>query len=164
MYSSDSTYSWGGGAFIGVGYEVNLDKHWSMTPQLELMYLNNGAKVSSPELSLYGRNASWLDMWAVNVPLLAGFRFNLVKNVGLKISTGPYFFKAFALRQYDQDGMTKITPQRRSTAENNIGFIGELAVEPGDHVSYLFRAQYPFLKESWTRKTVTLSLGVKYSF
>ena len=163
-FSSDSTYGWGGGAFIGAGYEVNFNRHWSLTPQIEWTYLNNGAKVSSPELNLFQRNSEWRDMWTLNLNVLAGYRFGLAKNVGLKISTGPYALEAFGIRQYGQDGKTKEAVQRRPTARYNVGFMGEVAVETGEHFSYLFRTQYPVLKESWTRKTLTLSLGVRYTF
>ena len=163
-FSSDSTYGWGGGAFIGAGYEVNFNRHWSLTPQIEWTYLNNGAKVSSPELNLFQRNSEWRDMWTLNLNVLAGYRFGLTKNVGLKISTGPYALEAFGIRQYGQDGKTKEAVQRRPTARYNVGFMGEVAVETRDHFSYIFRAQYPFLKESWTHKTFTLSLGARYTF
>lgn len=165
LMSLDKTYGWGAGAFVGAGYEVNFNQHWSLTPQIELSYINNGAKLSWPKDLPYNRVASWLDMWTVNVPVLAGFRFNLEKNVGLKFSAGPYALKAFSIRQYGQDGKTKeAPPQRRKTAEFNFGMMGEIAVESGDHFSYFFRTQYPFLTESWTKKTLTLSLGVRYSF
>lgn len=165
LMSLDKTYGWGVGGFVGTGYEVNFNQHWSLMPQVELAYINNGATLSWPKDRPFYRNASWLDMWTVNVPVMAGFRFNLEKNVGLKISTGPYALKAFSIRQYGQDGITKeAPPQRRETAEFNFGMMGEIAVETGDHFSYLFRTQYPFLTESWTKKTLTLSLGVRYYF
>ncbi len=165
IMSLDKTYGWGWGGFVGTGYEINFNRHWSLTPQVELAYINNGARLSWPKDSPFHRNAQWLDMWTVNVPVLAGFRFNLEKNVGLKISTGPYVLKAFSIRQTAQDGISKETPpQRRATAEFNFGWMGEIAVEPGHHFSYLFRTQYPFLVESWTKKTLTLSLGVRYDF
>ena len=165
LMSLDKTYGWGVGGFVGAGYEVNFNQHWSLTPQVELAHINNGAMLSWPKDRPFYRNAEWLDMWTVNVPVLAGFRFNLDKNAGLKFSIGPYALKAFSIRQYGQDGTTKgAPPQRRATAEFNFGLMGEIAVEPGNHFSYLFRTQYPFLTESWTKRTLTLSLGVRYSF
>jgi len=165
LMSLDKTYGWGFGGFVGTGYEINFNPHWSLTPQVELAYINNGARLSWPKDRPYQRNGAWLDMWTVNVPVLAGFRFNLEKNVGLKISAGPYALKAFSIRQTAQDGIGKETPpQRRATAEFNFGMMGELAVETGNHFSYLFRAQYPLLTESWTQKTLTLSLGMRYNF
>lgn len=164
VVGSDKTYGWGGGFFLGAGYELNFNKHWSLTPQLELSYMNNGAKLSSPELTMFQRNASWLDMWSVTLPVMAGYRFKLTDHVGLKVSAGPYIQESFAIRQYAQDGQAKESAPRRSSAQFNVGAMGELAVETGDHLSYMFRANYPFLKESWNSKTLTLSLGVRYSF
>lgn len=30
--SSDKSYGWGGGAFLGGGYEINFNSHWNLTP------------------------------------------------------------------------------------------------------------------------------------
>ncbi len=32
LMSLDKTYGWGVGGFVGAGYEVNFNKHWSLTP------------------------------------------------------------------------------------------------------------------------------------
>ena len=165
LMSLDKTYGWGWGGSVGTGYEINFNQHWSLTPQVELTHIDNGARLSWPKDLPFNRNGQWHDMWTINVPVMAGFRFPIEKNVGMKISAGPYALKAFSIRQTAQDGISKETPpQRRATAEFNFGMMGEVAVEPGNHFSYLFRAQYPFLKESWIFETVTLSLGVRYSF
>lgn len=34
--SSDKAYGWGGGVFVGGGYEVRFNSHWSLTPRLSL--------------------------------------------------------------------------------------------------------------------------------
>ena len=141
LFNLDKTYGWGWGGFVGTGYEINFNRHWSLMPQVELAYINNGARLSWPKDSPFKRNAQWLDMWTVNVPVLAGFRFNLEKNVGLKISTGPYALKAFSIRQTAQDGISKETPpQRRATAEFNFGWMGEIAVEAGDQFFFILFA------------------------
>lgn len=46
----------------------------------------------------------------------------------------------------------------------NFGPMGEINVETGNHLSYLVRVQYPFLKEGWVKNTISLSIGLKYSF
>ena len=46
----------------------------------------------------------------------------------------------------------------------NAGAVAEVALETGKHFSYMFRAQFPFLEKYYTRKTITLSLGLRYSF
>ena len=47
LAGNDKTYGWGGGAFIGGGYEINFNPHWSLTPRLEFSFDNNGATLSS---------------------------------------------------------------------------------------------------------------------
>lgn len=162
FYTDD--YGWGGGAFLGGGYEINFTPHWSLTPQVELAYMDNGAKLDIPDFNAYLNRDSWRDAWSVSIPVMAGFRFGLSNHVGMKVSAGPYLYQAFASRQY-QYGTTRKESAHGSFSDNfNIGVIGEVAVETGRHFSYMFRTQYPFLKETWSRKTITLSLGVRYSF
>lgn len=105
--SSDKSYGWGGGAFIGGGYEINFNSHWSLTPQLEIAYQNNGATLSSKELSFYANHANWQSIWSVNIPVVASFRFPVSKKVGLRIGAGPYLQEAIAGRQYRNDSDKK---------------------------------------------------------
>lgn len=162
--SSDKSYGWGGGAFIGGGYEFNLTPHWSITPQVELGYMNNGATLSSGEMDFYGKHANWLETWSINIPVTASFRFHVSDDVKLRIGAGPYLQEAIAGRAYRYDSETKETLHGSMGDRFNIGVNGEAAVETGDHLSYFFRTQYPFLTEGWIRKTVTLSVGIKYTF
>lgn len=60
MIGSDRSFGWGGGAFAGAGYEINFNSHWSLTPQIELAYSNNGATLSSAEMDFSHNHASWL--------------------------------------------------------------------------------------------------------
>ena len=46
----------------------------------------------------------------------------------------------------------------------NLGIMGEVAVETGNHFSYFYRMQYPFLKDKVDSKVMTMSLGVAYTF
>ena len=118
-----------------------------------------------PKDSPFNRNAQWLDMWTVNVPVLAGFRFNLEKNVGLKISTGPYVLKAFSIRQTAQDGISKETPpQRRATATIQFRLDGRDRSRARPPFLLPVQDAISLLVESWTKKTLTLSLGVRYDF
>ena len=160
----DKSYSWGGGAFIGSGYEINFNSHWILTPQLEIAYHNNGATLSSKELSFYANHANWQSIWSVNIPVVASFRFPISDNLGLRIGAGPYLQEAIAGRQYRNDSDQKEAMSGSFSDRFNVGVLGEVAVETGDHFSYMFRTQYPFLNEGWVRKTVSLSVGVRYSF
>ena len=63
IMSLDKTYGWGWGGFVGTGYEINFNRHWSLTPQVELAYINNGARLSWPKDSPFHRNAQWLHRW-----------------------------------------------------------------------------------------------------
>lgn len=162
--STDKSYDWGGGAFLGGGYEINFNSHWSLTPQLELVYSNNGASLSSKELGFYANHANWHSIWSINIPIIASFRFPVSDNVGLRFGTGPYIQEALAGRQYRNNSEKKESMSGNFSNRFNVGVIGEVAVETGKHFSYMFRTQYPFLKEGWVRKTISLSVGVRYSF
>lgn len=162
--SSDKSYSWGGGAFIGGGYEINFNSHWSLTPQLELAFNNNGAILSSKELGFYASHANWNSIWSINIPIITSFRFPISNYVGLRIGVGPYLQEAIAGRCYKSDSDMKESMSGNFSNRFNVGGIGEIAVETGKHLSYMFRTQYPFLKEGWIRKTINLSIGIRYSF
>jgi len=162
--SSDKSYGWGGGAFIGGGLEINFTPNWSLTPQLDLCYVNNGATLSSAEMGFYANHANWLETWNLQIPVIASFRFAVNESVKLRIGAGPYFQTTFAGRHYKYDSDQKESIHGSIADRINVGAAGELAVEPGNHFSYFFRTQYPFLNEGLVRKTITLSFGVKYHF
>lgn len=155
------SYGWGGGALLGGGYEINFDPHWSLTPQIEVSYVNNGASLSGSDYG--GKYANSLRTWSVNIPVIAGFRFPLSEAVGLRFGVGPYLQQAFWGRVHDSNNR-EISPSGNFSKRFNVGVLGEAAVETGSHFSYFFRTQYPFLKEGWIRKTINLSLGVRYTF
>lgn len=162
--SSDKSYGWGGGAFIGGGYEINFNSHWSLTPQLEFAYSNNGASLSSKELRFYANHANWQSIWSINLPIIASFRFPVSDNIRLRFGAGPYIQEAIAGRQYRNDSDQKESMSGSFSNRFNVGATGEIAVETGNHISYMFRTSYPFLKEGWVRKTINLSIGIRYSF
>lgn len=162
--SSDKSYGWGGGAFIGGGYEINFNSHWSLTPQIELSFTNNGATLSSKELDFYARHANWLSNLSINIPIMASFRFPISENVNLRFGAGPYLQEVLAGRHYKADSHEKENLSGCFGDRFNIGVIGEAAVETGSHLSYMFRTSYPFLKEGLIRKTINLSIGIRYSF
>ena len=162
--SSDKSYGWGGGAFLGGGYEVNFNSHWSLTPALELAFDNNGATLDSPELDFYANHALWNSIWSLNIPILANFRFAVSENNGLGIGVGPYLREALAGRHYTYDSERKTSMSGNFSNRFNFGVMGEVAFETGRHFYYMFRVRYPFLKEGWERKTINLSLGIGYTF
>lgn len=155
------SYGWGGGALIGGGYEINFNPHWSLTPQIEVSYVDNGASLSGSDYGV--KYANILKTWSVNIPVIASFRFPLSEAVGLRFGAGPYLQEAFWGRVHDAHNK-EISASGNFSKRFNIGVIGEAAVETGSHFSYFFRTQYPFLKEGWIRKTINLSLGVRYTF
>ena len=163
-FGLDEGYGWGGGAFFGAAYEINFTSHWGLSPQVEIDYINNGANLSDIRISETACHLNWRDSWNVTIPVLASFRFPLSDNVRLKIAAGPYIQEAFAVRQYKTDSSEKEKCSGGFSDKFNFGTLEEISVETGNHFSYMFRVQYPFLKENWSRKTLTLSLGVKYTF
>ena len=154
----------GGEAFVGAGYEIRFNHHWSLTPQLELAFVNNGATLSSEELDFGANHVSWLSTWSLNIPIIASYRFSVCENTGLRFGVGPYLQEALVGRHYVAGTDKKESVSGSFGDRFNIGVIGEAAVETGTHFSYLFRVQYPFLKEGWVRKTIGLSIGIRYSF
>ncbi|MDO4335121.1 MAG: porin family protein [Bacteroidales bacterium] len=170
--SADKTYSWGGGAFIGAGYEINFIPHWSLTPQLEFAFDDNGATLSSQNESFFNNHAMWKNYWSVSIPVMAAFRFKVADNVGLRIAAGPYLQTVLAGKHYvgfhnsetDSHICRKESLSGNFDQRFNVGAAGEIAVETGRHFSYMLRARYPFIKQGWLRNTLTLSVGVGYSF
>ena len=157
------SYKCGFGGFLGGGYDFRFTPQWSLAPQVEIAYIDNGAKLSDKSLEEYGA-ANWHDSWNLMVPVVASFRFNVSEKVGLRIGAGPYIQYAFAAREYNPFTLEKVKCSGSIGTRFNFGTIEEIAVETGRHFSYMLRFQYPFLKGTWTRKTLTVSLGVKYSF
>lgn len=155
---------WGGGAFLNGGYELNFTKNWSLTPQIEIEYINNGAIIKN---KLYNEimHSDWSDFLNLKIPVIASFRFKTSDFVGFRIGIGPYLQESLAGRKYKFNS-TKEKESMHGSFQNrfNVGIQGEAAVETGNHLSYMFRVNYPFAKENWMGETITLSLGVRYSF
>jgi hypothetical protein len=164
VFGTDKTYSWGGGAFIGGGYEISFNSHWSLNPQLEISYVNNGGTLSSEDSSFYFNHANWLSTWNLNIPIVMSYRFNIDDDLKLRFGAGPYLQEALAGRRYKNDSTEKEKVTGNICKRFNVGFIGETAIETGSHISYVIRAQYPFLTEGWVKNTLTLSAGIRYSF
>jgi hypothetical protein len=172
----DTNFDWGGGAFLGGGYEINFNDNWSITPALEIQYIDNGVyfnKSGVPGHNIFGNSSEdiWTGAWSVNIPFTAGLRFPLTETVGLKVDAGFYLSEAFHKKHYKMVGGTKEEPilEKKKASSNfgqdfQLGFVGGVAVETGRHFSYFFRTQYPFLKDRWSSKTLTLAIGLKYSF
>lgn len=157
-------YGWGGGAFIGGGYEVDFSSHWSLTPQLELSYNDNGARLNNEADTFYQNNMDWADYLTLNIPVIASFRFPISDKLGLRIGTGPYLQEGLYGRRYKIGTDIKEKMSGSIDRRFNVGIMGEATVETGTHLSYMLRVQYPFLKEGWIRKTIVLSAGASYSF
>ncbi len=147
---SDKSYGWGGGAFIGGGYEINFNSHWSLTPQLEVAFNNNGAEIKDA-IGGYANNSNWISTWSINIPVVMSFRFPVSDKVGLRIGAGPYLQEALAGRHYrnwysDELSQYGLQSEKESMSGNfgkrfNIGFNGEVAIETGKHFSYMIRTQ-----------------------
>lgn len=164
-YGNDKlNYGWGGGAFIGGGYEVEFTPHWSLTPQLELSYNDNGAHLHKENNTFYQNNMNWAEYLTLNIPVIASFRFPISDKIGLKFGTGPYLQEGLYGRRYKIGSDIKEKMSGSIDRRFNVGILGEAAVETGNHLSYMLRVQYAFLKEGWIRNTIVLSAGISYSF
>lgn len=161
---SDKSYGWGGGAFFGTGYEFNLNEHWNITPQLEFSYINNGATLSSSELDFYSNHSQWKNTWNVSIPILMGFRFPINDKLKFRIAAGPYIMESICGKYYGFGSSEKDKLSGNIGLRTNVGLMGEISLETGKHLAIMFRPQYPFLKEGWIRKTLTLAIGLHYYF
>ncbi len=156
--------SWGGGAFLGAGYEINFNTHWNLNPQIEIDYINNGNVIKE---HIYGEKikSEAREFLNLNIPVIASFRFSVSDYVGLRFGVGPYLQESLAGWKYKYKSNTEKERMSGSFQHRfNVGIQGEAAVETGNHLSYMFRVNYPFARENWMGKTLTLSLGVRYSF
>ncbi len=155
---------WGGGAFLNGGYEFNFTKNWNLTPQIEIEYIDNGAIIKN---KLYNETirSDWRDFWNIKIPVIASFRFNTSDFIGFRFGVGPYFQESLSGRCYGyKSDKHKVKMHGSFQQCFNVGIQGEAAVETGKHLSYMFRVNYPFAKENWMGETITLSLGIRYSF
>lgn len=157
-------YGWGGHAFLGAGYEIGLGSHWSLTPQLGLNFSDNGAVLSEDKHGVYGSRVNWREYLSVDIPVIVSYRFPVSERVGLRIGCGPSLQECVYGRRYKDGSDARERMSGTFANRFNIGVAGEAGVDTGRHLSYFFRMQYPFLKEGWVRKTITLSIGVRYSF
>lgn len=177
--SSDQSYGWGGGAFIGAGYEINFNSHWSLTPQLEFRFINNGATTDghshtlkgTPESDFYSQHSEWNRTFGINIPVIASYRFSISEGLGMRFGAGVYLQELLAGKKYYYDYFNNHNDEvyKDKISGNfgdrfNAGAVAEVALETGKHFSYMFRVQFPFLEKYYTRKTITLSLGLRYSF
>lgn len=156
-----STHDVGAGAFIGVGYEINFTPHWSFNPQIEANYINNYHKKEYDGSNHYRGN----EYCNINIPLITSFRFNVSDKVGLRFGVGPNFQESVCVRHY-KNAFSNEKEKMTGNFFNrfNVGIQGEAAVETGNHLSYIFRTCYTLIPEHLMGKTLTLSLGVRYSF
>lgn len=167
-YSGMGNYGWGGGAFLGGAYDIRFNSHWSLTPAVEFAYTDNGA-ITPRGFSEGGRKDSWRSYWQVSIPVMATYRVGLTENVGMRFGAGFYLTEAFAVKRFDSAGANKVTYHtqdgyRAFEDRFNVGAIAEIGVETGSHWSYMVRAQYPCKDYNILRSTLTLSLGVRYTF
>lgn len=154
---------WGGGAFIGAGYEFNFNKHWSLNPQLELDYINNGEvlKFKGTKERIKG-DVNFLNL---RIPVITSFRFKISDFIGLRFGAGLYLQESLAARERKKlNSNERISKGGSAVQRFNIGVQGEAAVETGEHLSYMFCVNYPFITENWMNRILTMSLGVRYSF
>ena len=165
--SADKTYDWGGGAFIGVGYEINFTRHWSLSPQVEFAFDDNGAILHAKGDYFYNNHGLWKSYWSASIPLLMAYRVSLSDKAGMRIAAGPFFQEAFSGKRYSTD---LERPTEKETIPGgfydrfNLGIMGEVAVETGRNFSYFIRAKYPLMEHGWLMHTLTLSIGIRYAF
>lgn len=171
-------FDWGGGAFIGGGYEINFNRWLSFTPSVEVSYVDNGCyynKTGEPGFDIWSQDQP--DIWSssvnINIPLQLGVRIPLAEKVRLKVNAGVYMGESVAVwhyvpvntfESYSDVKLGKKEATNDFGQDFQLGFIGGVAVETGKHFSYFIRTQYPFLKDRWSSSTLTLGVGVDYSF
>lgn len=92
-FSSSSTkgMAWKPGGFVGGLYDVCLSEGLYFQPRLVLSYQENENK----------EKTRYYSQWAVTVPLLASFQFNISENATVRLNVGPYIrYAAFGRYKY----------------------------------------------------------------
>ena len=166
---ASASFGWGAGAMFGAAYDIRFSRTWSLTPGLEIQYIDNGGKKhggyynNMTEDKSRDRNAFVMHSWNVVVPVLMNMRAPISRSVGFRVGAGPYVSEAFSARAYNASG--KMEDFGGDFGHYfDFGLTGEMAVETGDHFSYFYRLQYPLLKDHIHHRTLTMSLGLSYTF
>ena len=166
---ASASFGWGAGAMFGGAYDIRFNRTWSLTPGLEIQYIDNGGKKhggyydNMTDDKSRDRNAFVMHSWNVVVPVLMNMRAPISRSVGFRVGAGPYVSEAFSARAYNASG--KMEDFGGDFGHYfDFGLIGEMAVETGDHFSYFYRLQYPLLKDHIHHRTLTMSLGLSYTF
>lgn len=168
-----ASFGWGAGAMFGGAYDIRFSRTWSLTPGLEIQYIDNGGKkygsyysgmtVGGTDNRFYDRHAFVMHSWNVVVPVLMNMRAPISRSVGFRVGAGPYVSEAFSARAYNVSG--KMEDFGGDFGHYfDFGLTGEMAVETGNHFSYFYRLQYPLLKDHIHHRTLTMSLGLSYTF
>lgn len=78
---------------IGVGIEQPFAPNWSVMPSLEVAW--KGAKYDYIEDDYY-KTSETLDMFYIQLPIVAAYRFNLSDSWNMTLKAGPYFAYAIS--------------------------------------------------------------------
>lgn len=166
---ASASFGWGAGAMFGGAYDIRFNRTWSLTPGLEIQYIDNGGKKyggyydNMTDDKSRDRNAFVMHSWNVVVPVLMNMRAPISRSVGFRVGAGPYVSEAFSARAYNVNG--KMEDFGGDFGHYfDFGLMGEMAVETGNHFSYFYRLQYPLLKDHIHHRTLTMSLGLSYTF
>ncbi len=164
--SGDPLYRWGAGAFIGIGYEIRFTSRFSLTPALELSYIDNGSAQQNHNSTLSSNYIPWMNSYILSMPVIASTRIPISENIRFRIGGGFYIQEALSGNHYAGQNDKKEALSGNASPRFNMGPIGEAAIETGRHISYILRAQYPLTiqNDAWITKTLTLSAGIRYTF
>lgn len=166
----DAHFGWGVGAMIGANYDIRFNKNWSLTPGVDIQYVDNGAAIHSscykdmPEVNLPFIRANEVHSWNITIPVLMNMRAPISNKVRFRVGAGPYISETFYASAYIYHTHDLTNYDGGFGTYFNLGIMGEVAVETGNHFSYFYRMQYPFLKDKVDSKVMTMSLGVAYTF
>ena len=128
---------------IGVGIEKPFSKNWSVMPSLEIAW--KGAEYSAEEEDGYKET---LDIFYLQVPIVAAYRINLNDSWNITLKAGPYF-------AYGLSGRMKGTDDKGMSFDENIF----KDIVYGD----------PYSGSDWTQKAgkrfdAGLDLGVDFEY
>lgn len=86
---------------IGVGIEKPLTSNWSLMPSLEVAW--KGAEFNSKEA--YESLNETLDMYYLQIPVVAAYRFNVSDHWNITLKTGPYLaYALYGQLKFDYEG------------------------------------------------------------
>ena len=169
--TNNKDFTWKPGGYLGILYDMPLDRSWSFQPRLYVSYehFQNRDK----ELPAWGVMQPSYNQWNITLPLLASFKLNPGDQTVLSLHAGPYL-------QYSMFG--RIEASYLESENNHVSYSKSWSQDFGRHFSYGIYTGLSMERERWitsfdfkynlrsstlsslAKHEMSLSVGVGYKF